>query len=93
MFDGGMVDLGVGVQGDMGRQNNDFGRHSGRGGREAKGQNGMDFGVESAGGAAVGAGARLAQEPRRLWKRYLVTNTQFIFHILKSSVSSESKPR
>ena len=31
---------------------------------------------------------RLAQDPRRLWKRYLVTNTQFIFHLLKSTVSS-----
>lgn len=29
---------------------------------------------------------RLAQEPRRLWKRYLVTNTQFIFHLLWSIV-------
>jgi N-acetylglucosaminyldiphosphoundecaprenol N-acetyl-beta-D-mannosaminyltransferase len=27
---------------------------------------------------------RLLQEPRRLWKRYLVTNTQFIFHMLRS---------
>jgi len=36
---------------------------------------------------------RLAQEPRRLWKRYLVTNTQFIFHLLKSTVSSEPRPR
>jgi N-acetylglucosaminyldiphosphoundecaprenol N-acetyl-beta-D-mannosaminyltransferase len=31
---------------------------------------------------------RLAQEPRRLWKRYLVTNTQFIFHLLRSATSS-----
>jgi N-acetylglucosaminyldiphosphoundecaprenol N-acetyl-beta-D-mannosaminyltransferase len=36
---------------------------------------------------------RLAQEPRRLWKRYLVTNTQFIFHLLKSAVGSEPRPR
>lgn len=27
---------------------------------------------------------RLLQEPRRLWKRYLVTNVQFIFHLLIS---------
>jgi N-acetylglucosaminyldiphosphoundecaprenol N-acetyl-beta-D-mannosaminyltransferase len=32
---------------------------------------------------------RLAQEPRRLWKRYLVTNSQFIFHLLKSAVRSK----
>jgi N-acetylglucosaminyldiphosphoundecaprenol N-acetyl-beta-D-mannosaminyltransferase len=32
---------------------------------------------------------RLAQEPRRLWKRYLVTNTQFAFHLLRSAVRSE----
>lgn len=31
---------------------------------------------------------RLAQEPRRLWKRYLVTNTQFIFHLLRSATIS-----
>ena len=36
---------------------------------------------------------RLAQEPRRLWKRYLVTNTQFIFHLLRSTVSSGSGHR
>ncbi len=36
---------------------------------------------------------RLAQEPHRLWKRYLVTNTQFIFHILKSATSSETESR
>lgn len=36
---------------------------------------------------------RLAQEPRRLWKRYLVTNTQFIYHLLKSTVRSEPKAR
>jgi N-acetylglucosaminyldiphosphoundecaprenol N-acetyl-beta-D-mannosaminyltransferase len=36
---------------------------------------------------------RLAQEPRRLWKRYLVTNSQFIFHLLRSAVSSEPRPR
>ncbi len=36
---------------------------------------------------------RLAQEPRRLWKRYLVTNTQFIYHLLKSTLSSEPKAR
>ena len=36
---------------------------------------------------------RLAQEPRRLWKRYLVTNTQFVFHLLKSAVGSEPGPR
>lgn len=36
---------------------------------------------------------RLAQEPRRLWKRYLVTNTQFVFHIFKSATSSEPESR
>ena len=35
---------------------------------------------------------RLAQEPRRLWKRYLVTNTQFIYHLLRSALGSEPKP-
>lgn len=34
---------------------------------------------------------RLAQEPRRLWKRYLVTNTQFIFYLLRSAVSSQPR--
>jgi N-acetylglucosaminyldiphosphoundecaprenol N-acetyl-beta-D-mannosaminyltransferase len=28
---------------------------------------------------------RLATEPRRLWKRYLVNNTLFIFHLLKDA--------
>jgi N-acetylglucosaminyldiphosphoundecaprenol N-acetyl-beta-D-mannosaminyltransferase len=32
---------------------------------------------------------RLLQEPRRLWKRYLVTNTQFIFHLLTSVAGSD----
>jgi N-acetylglucosaminyldiphosphoundecaprenol N-acetyl-beta-D-mannosaminyltransferase len=32
---------------------------------------------------------RLAQEPRRLWKRYLVTNTQFILYLLRSTASSK----
>ena len=40
---------------------------------------------------------RLVQEPRRLWKRYLVTNTQFIFHMLRgvgrSDPSGSSKER
>jgi N-acetylglucosaminyldiphosphoundecaprenol N-acetyl-beta-D-mannosaminyltransferase len=36
---------------------------------------------------------RLAQEPRRLWKRYLITNTQFIFHLLRSALRSEGEPR
>ena len=36
---------------------------------------------------------RLVQEPRRLWKRYLVTNSQFLFHLLKSVVRSDSGPR
>jgi N-acetylglucosaminyldiphosphoundecaprenol N-acetyl-beta-D-mannosaminyltransferase len=26
---------------------------------------------------------RLAHEPRRLWKRYLVTNSQFVFLLLR----------
>lgn len=32
---------------------------------------------------------RLLQEPRRLWKRYLVTNVQFIFHLLRSVARSD----
>jgi len=36
---------------------------------------------------------RLAQEPRRLWKRYLLTNTQFVFHLLRSAVRSAAEPR
>jgi N-acetylglucosaminyldiphosphoundecaprenol N-acetyl-beta-D-mannosaminyltransferase len=36
---------------------------------------------------------RLAQEPRRLWKRYLVTNTQFIFHLLRSTLSFTRRSR
>lgn len=36
---------------------------------------------------------RLAQEPRRLWKRYMVTNTQFIFHLLRSVVTSGPRRR
>ena len=36
---------------------------------------------------------RLAQEPRRLWKRYLVTNTQFIYHLIRSATSSEPESR
>jgi len=35
---------------------------------------------------------RLAQEPRRLWKRYLLTNTQFIFHLVRSAVRSAAEP-
>lgn len=34
---------------------------------------------------------RLAQEPRRLWKRYLVTNSQFLFHIARDARRSRSK--
>ncbi len=29
---------------------------------------------------------RLCSEPRRLWKRYLVTNSLFIFHVLKNVI-------
>jgi N-acetylglucosaminyldiphosphoundecaprenol N-acetyl-beta-D-mannosaminyltransferase len=29
---------------------------------------------------------RLTQEPRRLWKRYLINNTTFIFHLLKERI-------
>jgi N-acetylglucosaminyldiphosphoundecaprenol N-acetyl-beta-D-mannosaminyltransferase len=32
---------------------------------------------------------RLVQEPRRLWKRYLVTNTQFIYHLLRSVAGAD----
>jgi len=34
---------------------------------------------------------RLAQEPRRLWKRYLITNTQFIFHLLRAALTPGEK--
>lgn len=33
---------------------------------------------------------RLVQEPRRLWKRYLVTNFQFIFHLACSVAGSDA---
>lgn len=33
---------------------------------------------------------RLALEPRRLWKRYLVTNTQFLFRLAKELASPKS---
>lgn len=29
---------------------------------------------------------RIYQEPRRMWKRYLVTNTLFIYHLLKTKI-------
>lgn len=32
---------------------------------------------------------RLCSEPKRLWKRYLVTNSLFIFHVLKSSFGKQ----
>jgi len=32
---------------------------------------------------------RLVLEPRRLWKRYLVTNSLFIFHLLKELLKAE----
>lgn len=34
---------------------------------------------------------RLWQEPRRLWKRYLVTNTLFLFEVVKLMLSRKSK--
>jgi N-acetylglucosaminyldiphosphoundecaprenol N-acetyl-beta-D-mannosaminyltransferase len=37
---------------------------------------------------------RLIKEPRRLWKRYLVTNTRFVFKFMKQAMMSRSpKPR
>jgi N-acetylglucosaminyldiphosphoundecaprenol N-acetyl-beta-D-mannosaminyltransferase len=33
---------------------------------------------------------RLVQEPRRLWKRYLVTNAQFIYLMSRELLSSRS---
>lgn len=37
---------------------------------------------------------RLKQEPRRLWKRYLVTNSLFLFYLLSDRVRrSENRPR
>jgi len=42
---------------------------------------------------------RLAQEPRRLWRRYLVTNTQFVvlffaqwLHLWKPQLESATQP-
>ncbi|MNV22931.1 putative N-acetylmannosaminyltransferase [compost metagenome] len=34
---------------------------------------------------------RLASEPRRLWKRYFVTNTLFIWHAARQLMSAQSK--
>jgi N-acetylglucosaminyldiphosphoundecaprenol N-acetyl-beta-D-mannosaminyltransferase len=34
---------------------------------------------------------RLVQEPGRLWKRYLVTNTQFIFHLARQFLFERGK--
>lgn len=36
---------------------------------------------------------RLWQEPRRLWKRYLVTNTLFLFEVAKLMLSKRSNRR
>lgn len=33
---------------------------------------------------------RLVQEPRRLWKRYLVTNSQFVWELIKSGFKQNS---
>jgi N-acetylglucosaminyldiphosphoundecaprenol N-acetyl-beta-D-mannosaminyltransferase len=35
---------------------------------------------------------RLATEPRRLWRRYLVTNTLFLLHFLRAMIHRESEP-
>jgi exopolysaccharide biosynthesis WecB/TagA/CpsF family protein len=35
---------------------------------------------------------RLMQEPRRLWRRYLVTNAQFVFTIARQSLGKEFSP-
>ena len=29
---------------------------------------------------------RVVQEPRRMWKRYLITNTLFIFYLIKAKI-------
>jgi hypothetical protein len=34
---------------------------------------------------------RFAQEPTRLWKRYLVGNTEFLWHIVKARVTRTSR--
>ncbi|MBN1523374.1 MAG: WecB/TagA/CpsF family glycosyltransferase [Spirochaetales bacterium] len=34
---------------------------------------------------------RLLQEPQRLWKRYLVSNTMFIYNVLKMKLSGKGK--
>jgi N-acetylglucosaminyldiphosphoundecaprenol N-acetyl-beta-D-mannosaminyltransferase len=36
---------------------------------------------------------RLASEPRRLWKRYLVTNTLFILSVTRQLLSGARKDR
>ena len=36
---------------------------------------------------------RLSQEPGRLWKRYLVTNSQFIYYIIKEKFKLKSNER
>ena len=34
---------------------------------------------------------RLLQEPERMWKRYLVTNTKFAFLLIKESILQKIK--
>jgi len=36
---------------------------------------------------------RLLQEPRRLWKRYLVTNTQFVYHVARELLTRGRRGR
>lgn len=35
---------------------------------------------------------RLAQEPRRLWRRYLFTNTQFIIRVVRQLLGTRFSP-
>lgn len=35
---------------------------------------------------------RVIQEPRRMWKRYLVTNTKFLFMLLREKIRLSKKP-
>jgi N-acetylglucosaminyldiphosphoundecaprenol N-acetyl-beta-D-mannosaminyltransferase len=36
---------------------------------------------------------RFIQEPRRMWKRYLVTNTQFLYFVIKEKLKNSSRLR
>ncbi|MBC8071206.1 MAG: WecB/TagA/CpsF family glycosyltransferase [Deltaproteobacteria bacterium] len=35
---------------------------------------------------------RLAQEPRRLWRRYLLTNSRFIYRVARHRLGGRHEP-